>query len=107
MVSSTLEAEDRPRLARQLDVVRERLLLIGHAGNWLSLAEMERLFGWKYPQASISARLRQLRSQGYLVERRRRSKGTHEYRVLPATTGAGEQQQLFATKNLTGIAQRA
>ena len=52
------------------------------SGSWLTLAELEERTG--FPQASISARLRDLRKDkfgGYNIERRRRSQGTFEYRL--------------------------
>ena len=95
--ASTLEAEDRPRLKRQLEHVRDYMLSMN---VWRTLQDIEFFLG--YPQASISARLRQLRSQGFTVERQRKGGrgGTWQYRVR-AKTGAGEQQQLFATNSLT------
>jgi hypothetical protein len=50
--------------------------------NWRTLAEIETATG--FPQASISARLRDLRKPKfgpYIVERQRRRPGTWEYRV--------------------------
>jgi hypothetical protein len=72
-------ALDEQRLTRQLD--RVRIYTLG-CDTWRTLAELEHVL--HYPQASISARLRQLRSLGYTVERRRRGDGKaglHEYRV--------------------------
>ena len=50
-MSSTLEASDKPRLARQLDWVREFMLKMN---TWMTLSLIEKATG--YPQASISAR---------------------------------------------------
>lgn len=72
-------AKDGKRLGRQLAAVRD---LMVEYGLWLSLAQIEDCTG--YPQASISARLRDLRKEqfgGFRVQRRRRSAGTWEYRV--------------------------
>lgn len=69
---------DHARLGRQLDVVRCLML----DGRWRTLGQIEECTG--YPQASVSARLRDLRKPrfgGYAVERQRRSPGTYEYRV--------------------------
>lgn len=79
----TFDAEqDESRLASQLLAVRTLMV----DGVWRSLSEIEGTLG--YPQASVSARLRDLRKPkfgGYRVEGRRRKQGggTWEYRVLP------------------------
>lgn len=89
------EKLDCPRLTKQLDRVREYMLAIFPA--WRSLAEisydLQHKYGGKFPEASISARLRDLRKKefgGYIVERKRReigefierrSSGTWEYIV--------------------------
>lgn len=74
---------DQKRLSGQVlrvfDVMRD--------GKWRTLAEIERITG--DPQASVSARLRDLRKVRFgefIVERRRRGKskrGLWEYQVLP------------------------
>ena len=87
-MSTTLVASlDGKRLAHQLAAVRAFML---NRINWFTLREIENCLG--YPQASISARLRELRKLGYTVERRRRSQGTHEYRVVPREP---KQERLF------------
>lgn len=73
---------DGPRLSRQLIRVKEYM----RDGEWRTLRELEDALG--YPQASISARLRDLRKPRFgslMVERRRRGegRGTYEYRVAP------------------------
>jgi hypothetical protein len=77
---ATFEPEqDQERLTGQLATVREYMLAIR---LWCSLAELHGVL--RIPEASISARLRDLRKPkfgSYLVERRRRSPGTFEYRV--------------------------
>lgn len=77
--SRTLEPEfDRPRLARQL----EQVLGVMLDGTWRTLAELSSVTG--APEASVSARLREIRALGHVVERRRRglpSGGLHEYRI--------------------------
>jgi hypothetical protein len=53
--------------------------------GWRTLREIEVALG--FPQASISARLRDLRKPsfgGFVVKRRRRSSGTWEYQVTIA-----------------------
>lgn len=76
-----LTIEDRRRLVNQLDILRSLM----EDMEWRSLAEIEGATG--FPQASISAQLRNLRKApfgGNIIERRRRrvGKGTWEYRML-------------------------
>lgn len=71
-------SKDSSRLAAQMNRVRE-LMADGH---WRTLAEIEAVTG--DPQASVSARLRDLRKERFgqhTVERRRRGPGTFEYRL--------------------------
>jgi len=78
---------DGPRLRHQLDRVREYMLAI--FPHWKSLTDISRELAKLYektifPEASISARLRDLRKPkfgGYTVDRKRRSAGTWEYLV--------------------------
>ncbi len=70
---------DHDRLASQLTDVRDTML----DGVWRTLALIEAMTG--HPQASVSARLRDLRKLkfgGYTVERRYVQAGLYEYRVL-------------------------
>ena len=76
---------DKPRLSTQFVAVRELLLAAAQVEMWFTLHEIELDLG--YPQASISARIRDLRKEkfgGYEVERRRRTakSGTWEYRIV-------------------------
>lgn len=73
--------QDGERLGRQLDRVRNYMV---NSGQWWTLREIEAALD--YPQASISARLRDLRKDkhgAYEVKRRRRrsGSGTWEYKV--------------------------
>lgn len=74
-------AMDHDRLKKQLG----RVFVALSAGEWLTLAELEAQTG--DPQASISARLRDLRKQkfgGYAIARRprgARESGLFEYRL--------------------------
>lgn len=71
-------ALDGERLGRQLDRVRD--MLLGHRGEWFTLAEMRSVAGGS--EAGVSARVRELRQSrhgGCIVQRRRRSRGTWEY----------------------------
>ena len=89
----TFEKKDRKRLGKQLEAVRTYMLFMG----WQTLGELERAFQGKYPQASLSARLRDLRRLGYAVERRPRknaARGVFEYRVLNPPTET-QQGKLF------------
>ena len=81
---------DGPRLTAQLERVREYML--AKFPDWRTLAEiskyLERLYNTKFPEASISARLRDLRKKkfgGYTVKGKRREdkeqNGTWEYLV--------------------------
>jgi hypothetical protein len=79
---ATYEPEhDRGRLGRQLGRVKALMA----DGEWRTLAEVSAATG--DPQASVSARLRDLRKErwgAYAVERRRRgeaARGIFEYRV--------------------------
>jgi hypothetical protein len=75
---------DGKRLRRQLEAVYEFM----KAGGWWTLEDISTLTG--YPQASISARLRDLRKPkfgSHVVNRRRRghwSIGIFEYELLPS-----------------------
>ena len=69
---------DGKRLGKQLLAVRAAMI----DGVWRTLDEISQATG--FPQASISARLRDLRKARfgrYDVERRRRTQATFEYRV--------------------------
>ena len=72
---------DGERLHKQLRAVRDLMI----DGRWRSLSDIEwGLLGASYPQASISARLRDLRKRkygSYTVERRYAGDGLWEYRV--------------------------
>jgi hypothetical protein len=76
---------DGERLAAQA----HRVFNVMRDGSWKSLAEIEAATG--DPQASISARLRDLRRAGFRVERRYVRDGLHRYRVLlPSQSGSEE-----------------
>lgn len=75
---------DFERLNTQLARVRELMA----DGRWRTLEDIEAVTG--YPQASISARLRDLRKAkngSFTVSRRRRSEGQFEYQ-MPARWGS-------------------
>lgn len=70
---------DRKRLSAQY----KRVFGVMEDGCWRTLREIEDVTS--DPQASISARLREIRHNGYTVDRRRRGeieRGLHEYRVI-------------------------
>lgn len=67
---------DGARLGKQYDRVREYVL----SRDWLTLAEISNDLG--YPEASVSARLRDLRARGYSVECEYVRRGLHRYRVV-------------------------
>lgn len=70
---------DEERLGRQLRAVWDCV----RSGEWVTLAEVARATG--APEASVSARLRDLRRYGWTVERARAAEegGTWRYRVKP------------------------
>jgi hypothetical protein len=84
------EPEDGNRLRAQLAAVRAAM----SDGEWHTLADLEKLTG--APQASVSARLRDLRKQkfgGHQIDRQRveDGNGLHEYRmVLDSEVGEGD-----------------
>lgn len=71
---------DRQRLHRQLDEVMH---LMADA-EWRTLADIEWALSHKHSQASLSARLRDLRKTGWRVDRRRKQplRGVFEYRAV-------------------------
>lgn len=74
-------SRDDSRLTKQLHAVRDLML----DGRWRSLAQIEDAV--KCPQASISARLRDLRKPkfgGYTVEREYVTRGLWRYRIAIA-----------------------
>jgi hypothetical protein len=73
------DERDNGRLTKQLDAVRTAML---KWPEWWTLAELSGTTG--YPEASVSARLRDLRKAkfgGYDVQRKYVSKGLWAYRV--------------------------
>lgn len=74
---STVTDKDVPRLGDQLAAVRDYTL----SQIWVTLFQIHKALG--IPEASASARLRDLRRLGYTVERRRvkDGNGLHKYRV--------------------------
>lgn len=74
-------ALDRARLNTQ----QQRVFDYIKDAGWYTLREIESALNYAYPQASISARLRDLRKAkfgSHRVERRRHSPGTFEYRLI-------------------------
>ena len=69
---------DGKRLAKQQRTVRDVML----DGEWRTLGLIAQITG--APEASVSARLRDLRKHGYLVERKYVARGLHQYRVIKA-----------------------
>ena len=68
-------ARDGKRLGAQLELV-ERVM---RDGEWRTLSQLAGLTDC--PEASVSARLRDLRKIGYEVERRHIKNGLHTYRA--------------------------
>lgn len=78
--STICQEIDGERLGRQLVAVRDCMA----DGQWRTLREISQATG--APEASASARLRELRHDGHTVERRRRGDpraGIWEYWVAP------------------------
>ena len=74
------DERDNGRLDAQLQGVKRFMLL--YPGRWWTLHEIHKFTG--YPEASVSARLRDLRKAkfgGYSVERRYVERGVWAYRV--------------------------
>ena len=90
MTSPTETAERTPRLANQLAVV-ERIMA---DQAWHTLAGVAAIAD--APEASVSARIRDLRRNGYVVDRRKRQ-GTnqYEYRATPAPPPDMTQTRFF------------
>ena len=73
---STIDLDrDKPRLSRQMQAVWNCV----KDGQWWSLERLS--YCTSAPQASVSARLRDLRALGYKVERQYIACGVHVYRV--------------------------
>jgi hypothetical protein len=70
---------DGKRLEGQLDKVRA--LMLRNVGRWFTLAFISEVTD--APEASVSARLRDLRREGLTIERRYVRRGLWEYRVAP------------------------
>ena len=73
---------DRPKDQARLSAQHTRVVHAMQDGQWRTLAEIEATTG--DPQASISARLRDLRKPqfgAHQVARRRRTQGQYEYRL--------------------------
>ncbi len=77
---ATFDAKrDGPRLNAQLEEVRQ--FMLSHCDEWFTLEELEVALG--YPQASISARLRDLRKLkfgGYEIARTYVARGEWAYK---------------------------
>ena len=91
ILGKTFDREvDGERLSSQQRRVEELML----DGEWRTLPEiavaLRKLYKHQFPEASISARLRDLRRAGYTVERRRKgtARGLWEYRAVKAEVTA-------------------
>ncbi len=75
-----LTFDDRLRLRTQ----SERVLAALASGQWVTLAELARIA--RGSEAGVSARLRELRKLGHVVDRERVAggNGLHRYRLAPA-----------------------
>lgn len=78
--STYVHCRDSARLGKELG----RVWAVMRDGQWRTLAQLAQAVG--APEASVSARLRDLRKErfgNHVVERRYVTKGLHAYRVLP------------------------
>lgn len=74
---STYEkARDGKRLTEQA----KRVFQVMKFGEWKTLSQISHIT--HDPEASVSARIRDLRKAGYRVDRRHVDKGLHEYRLV-------------------------
>ena len=69
---------DKPRLSRQMQLVWNCLSI--DPWQWRTLRQISDFTG--APEASVSARLRDLRHLGYTIERRYVERGLHLYRMV-------------------------
>lgn len=70
---------DKVRIDSQMRRVLDAMI----AGDWVSLRELS--FLTNDPESSVSAQLRHLRKPrfgGFIIEKRRRTTGTWEYRLM-------------------------
>lgn len=70
---------DKRRLARQAS--RVLAYFLSRAGEWVTLADIHHATG--APEASASARIRDLRAAGYDMQRKPGTNGLHFYRMAP------------------------
>jgi hypothetical protein len=74
------ETFDRQRDGKRLNAQCLRVFEAMRFGDWRTLSSLALVTG--DPEASVSARLRDLRKAGHTVERRYVERGLHEYRLL-------------------------
>ena len=91
---------DRARLTSAL----QRVFYVATRNGWHSLAEIHHeireVFGERYSEAGISARLRDVRKSrfgGHQMESRRRSGGLWEYRITPNLAKTAIMRILYPT----------
>lgn len=91
MTSTLIQERDDPRLRSQAEMVFKLMA----DGFERTLGEIEYMTG--YPQASISARLREFRAEGHTVARRYVRRGLHAYRLavkpMPLSPASPDQPQ--------------
>lgn len=73
------ETFDRARDGKRLNAQAAAVFRLMQDGNWRSLSVISDETG--HPEASVSARLRDLRKAGYTVERQHVTRGMWIYRV--------------------------
>ncbi len=76
------ETYDRARGGKRLNAQAADVFRLMQDGKWRTLADISAATG--HPEASVSARLRDLRKVGYQVAREHVSRGLWQYRVTGA-----------------------
>jgi hypothetical protein len=71
---------DQSRDGKRLNAQCQRVFNLMRDGNWRTLAQIS--FVTQDPEASVSARLRDLRRHGFTVERHYESRGLWSYRLI-------------------------
>jgi hypothetical protein len=74
------ETFDRERDGKRLNAQCKRVFDAMQWGEWRTLSQISHVT--HDPEASVSARLRDLRRLGHTVERRYVERGLHEYRLI-------------------------
>lgn len=85
MTAPRLDPHEKPRLKAQ--ILRLQKFYVQHPGRFFTLQELVRAIGGA-SEAGVSARLRQLRGEGWSVEKRKRGRALWEYKAVPPGVAA-------------------